>query len=470
MSNYIFYLITLSVIGSLDFLLIYFVHKFNKNISNRFIYLLLKLVLLYLLVPIIFLVYTFRQLNSVQELAVYGEDFNSAIILKNLSIDIIFKRNKTIQTFYFILLILWLIGFIYMFGYKVLTTYYRLNQLQEISIKYNNNSTEILISDILNKPHIARSIEIYKTHGIGSPFIVGIKKVKIFLPDMLLSPREIELIMRHEMIHYKKGDVLFKNLMLLLQAIYWFNPFVYLFKNYFIEMCELACDEEVLYKEPKDVRYEYGRLIIGMLEKQSKSYHLVFFSDYNDKRIRRRIKDIMLQNKKHSHVLAIFLSAICIFAFPITSFGVTMGAVSLENQISRNIMNHSTVYEVYNDTYDEDESTYYIDKTTLLYKSGPGMARGSNLVDCTLNGNESYLIDDLYLSQGSTVQFILASSDNSHKFKAGILDSKGTFRAVNSSKGMISYTFKITSAGDYSLLIEGITNAEIHISGSIVVK
>ena len=425
MSDFIFYLITLSVIGSLNFLFVYFIHKFSKHLSNRFIYLLLKFILLYLLVPVIFFVYAFRQFTAPREIPMYGEDFHSALIVRYFSLDMIFGRNKTFQTINIILLILWLTGFLYMFGYKVLTTYYRLNQLQKISTLYSQ----------------AKNISIYKTHGIDSPFIVGIKKVRIFLPDLPFSSEEMELIINHEMTHYRRGDVLFKNLMLLLQAIYWFNPCIHLFKYYFVEICELACDEHVLCRKPKDVRYEYGRLIVGMHEKQNKvrAYQLVFFSDHNEKRIKRRLTEIMLHNKKHSRILAISLSAICMLSFPMTSFGVTMGAVSLEDQITRNLQEKFTIYEVQKE-----------------------------FIDDTLNGTESHNIGEAYLAKGSTVQFILASSDSSHKFKAGIIDSSGTAKTVTSSNGTISHTFTITSAGDYTFFIQGITNAQISVNGSIV--
>ena len=456
MSDSIFYLITLSVIGSLNFLFVYFIHKFSKHLSNRFIYLLLKFILLYLLVPVIFFVYAFRQFTAPREIPMYGEDFHSALIVRYFSLDMIFGRNKTFQTINIILLILWLTGFLYMFGYKVLTTYYRLNQLQKISTLYSQ----------------AKNISIYKTHGIDSPFIVGIKKVRIFLPDLPFSSEEMELIINHEMTHYRRGDVLFKNLMLLLQAIYWFNPCIHLFKYYFVEICELACDEHVLCRKPKDVRYEYGRLIVGMHEKQNKvrAYQLVFFSDHNEKRIKRRLTEIMLHNKKHSRILAISLSAICMLSFPMTSFGVTMGAVSLENQITRNLKERFTIYEVQEEFYDGEESTYYIDKETLSYTPGPEIARGTNNVKYTLNGTESHNVGESYLSKGSTVQFILGCSDSSQRYKAGIIDSNGTARTVSSTNGMISHTFNITSAGDYTFFIEGITNGQIPVNGIVEVN
>lgn len=456
MSDSIFYLITLSVIGSLNFLFVYFIHKFSKHLSNRFIYLLLKFILLYLLVPVIFFVYAFRQFTAPREIPMYGEDFHSALIVRYFSLDMIFGRNKTFQTINIILLILWLTGFLYMFGYKVLTTYYRLNQLQKISTLYSQ----------------AKNISIYKTHGIDSPFIVGIKKVRIFLPDLPFSSEEMELIINHEMTHYRRGDVLFKNLMLLLQAIYWFNPCIHLFKYYFVEICELACDEHVLCRKPKDVRYEYGRLIVGMHEKQNKvrAYQLVFFSDHNEKRIKRRLTEIMLHNKKHSRILAISLSAICMLSFPMTSFGVTMGAVSLEDQITRNLKERFTIYEVQEEFYDGEESTYYIDKETLSYTPGPEIARGTNNVKYTLNGTESHNVGESYLSKGSTVQFILGCSDSSQRYKAGIIDCNGTARTVSSTNGMISHTFTITSAGDYTFFIEGITNGQIPVNGIVEVN
>ena len=46
-----------------------------------------------------------------------------------------------------------------------------------------------------------------------------------------LDDDEIEYILLHELSHYKRKDILVNYLMIFLQCIHWFNPFIwYLFK------------------------------------------------------------------------------------------------------------------------------------------------------------------------------------------------------------------------------------------------
>ncbi|WP_219710564.1 M56 family metallopeptidase, partial [Clostridioides difficile] len=58
--------------------------------------------------------------------------------------------------------------------------------------------------------------------------------------------KELKLIFRHELIHYKRKDNFLKLIMLIVNILYWFNPICYLLKKHFNEVCELSCDELVI--------------------------------------------------------------------------------------------------------------------------------------------------------------------------------------------------------------------------------
>lgn len=83
------------------------------------------------------------------------------------------------------------------------------------------------------------------TTGIWSPVIV--------LPEGY-SDEALRLILLHELVHIKKGDVFFQFLSLICQKLYWFNIFVYFMKMAADKSMEFSCDEII--SEEMDLSYE----------------------------------------------------------------------------------------------------------------------------------------------------------------------------------------------------------------------
>ena len=67
---------------------------------------------------------------------------------------------------------------------------------------------------------IRKNISLYQGYGVESPFIFGVRNPKIFLPIMDLSMEELEMVLYHELIHYKQKDTFWKPLFGLLSNIY----------------------------------------------------------------------------------------------------------------------------------------------------------------------------------------------------------------------------------------------------------
>lgn len=68
--------------------------------------------------------------------------------------------------------------------------------------------------------------------------------------------------MMHELVHYRRLDILYKWLVQLVLCLHWFNPFVYLMKREINRLCELSCDERVIMTLSENARKAYGDTLL----------------------------------------------------------------------------------------------------------------------------------------------------------------------------------------------------------------
>ncbi len=99
---------------------------------------------------------------------------------------------------------------------------------------------------------IRRSIDLYISPHLTSPFLMGWVKPRIVLPDLPFSAEDCRYVLLHELTHYKRRDPWVKLLMLLINAIHWFNPLAYAARRDIDRFCEFACDARVV--KAMDVR------------------------------------------------------------------------------------------------------------------------------------------------------------------------------------------------------------------------
>lgn len=76
--------------------------------------------------------------------------------------------------------------------------------------------------------------------------LVGFFHPAILLPPVKFAGDELSLILKHELIHFKRHDLWYKALILEATALHWFNPVVYLMAKAAAVQCEISCDALVL--------------------------------------------------------------------------------------------------------------------------------------------------------------------------------------------------------------------------------
>ncbi|MDE7476537.1 MAG: M56 family metallopeptidase [Lachnospiraceae bacterium] len=132
-----------------------------------------------------------------------------------------------------------------------------------ISVQRNSKPEQILdaVWNGSKKPYIIQ------TASVKTPCCFGILRKKIILPDKLYTAEQLRFILLHECSHLKNNDILVKNLINILCALYWWNPCVYLLKKDLNQSLEIRCD----------------MMAVKGLDNQSKGDYLaVVLSEYKD--------------------------------------------------------------------------------------------------------------------------------------------------------------------------------------------
>lgn len=103
---------------------------------------------------------------------------------------------------------------------------------------------------------------LYETDQIGTPFVLGIARPRIYLPTTL-TEQETDYIVMHERTHIRRQDHIIKLLSFLALVLHWFNPLVWLASALAERDMEMSCDEAVMRHMDGDIREEYSRSLLS---------------------------------------------------------------------------------------------------------------------------------------------------------------------------------------------------------------
>lgn len=134
---------------------------------------------------------------------------------------------------------------------------------------------------------------------ISSPTLTGLFQPVILLPDTPLTADDLRLVFKHELVHYKRNDLIYKSAMVLAAAVNWFNPAVYLLAGLTAHFCELSCDEETTEGMNEHDRYHYAAVLLctaGRKSSAATAFSTLFYGGRENMKL--RISTIMCASKK----------------------------------------------------------------------------------------------------------------------------------------------------------------------------
>jgi uncharacterized protein (TIGR03435 family) len=140
---------------------------------------------------------------------------------------------------------------------------------------------------------IPGQVEIRESPGLLEPGVVGFFRPVLLLPEGIverLTPLQLQAVLAHEICHVRRRDNLTSALHMMVEAVFWFHPFVWYIGARMVEERERACDEAVLSLggEPRD--YAEGILSVCKLYVESP---LACVSGVTGANLKRRIEAII---------------------------------------------------------------------------------------------------------------------------------------------------------------------------------
>lgn len=471
MSDFVILLLTISVCGTIMFFLITLINSINFKLKMQWIYLIMKLLILFFAFPAVFIMVAIFNSNfSIEKIKILGDDITNAVIIKNKNFSTILYDGIGNSSVFLIIIIVWLVGFITLYLLSIIKEKLTLQKLKKSSTLCNDEKIKQIISDTMSKLNIKRreTIPVYTNQFIETPFITGFgSKTIIFLPQKNYTPQLLLLFLEHELIHYKHCDLIFKMLMTLITGIHWFNPFIRYIAHIFFECCECACDEKLLEEKSIEVRKIYAHAIVNIIVSDL-SYTSIGFND-NTSAIKRRLSKIMKANKTYSKRIMFLISLIMLISCPLTIYTTVSASTLIQNVLARKISDFHSLEATYVGM--EENSKVQYEQLELKSDIIPysNVTRGSNFVDVDISGKSQVVMESLKLNKGTTVQIVLGS-DTSESFRAGLINTDNLSTYVSSKLGTINYKFNITKTDDYIIFIESTTDNNIHVTGSIYIK
>lgn len=237
-----------------------------------------------------------------------------------------------------ILFLIWLIGILYL-SVKLSHIHRCSAQIvKRIKLKSSIHNASEFINTTIGKKYTVMVSDLVK-----SPMIFGFNNI-IFLPDIVLSEKEIKNVLYHEIQHIKNHDTFIKLIINALVVVYWWFPPIYSFRRNINSFLEVRVDDQVTSKMSSEERLDYAATLISIQKKiKSKDNNFstsVFFINDSDNILSFRI-NYLLDGAFLKRTNPIFLLILCII--PFISNGIILEPAYYNSHLLKDTVNSQSL-------------------------------------------------------------------------------------------------------------------------------
>ncbi len=188
---------------------------------------------------------------------------------------------------------------------------------------------------------LRRPVELRRVKDLPTPMMLGLFHPVILLPEGEMGEEARAMVLRHELVHLQRGDVAYKLLLLLANAVHWFNPLVWWMSREAGRNLELCCDDDVVKGQDKEFRRRYGEILIHTAAGCRAPVLSTYFGG-GKQYLKGRLKNLF-QHKKNSVVLVCVVLAAALLAGSLVACRAAEGRISETEAIDR--LEQSIQYE-----------------------------------------------------------------------------------------------------------------------------
>lgn len=212
-----------------------------------------------------------------------------------------------------ILLTLWLAGVISCILWQGIGYYRLIRSLKGKSRSVERADLHTILQEQCADLVIDREIPLRVSAAADCPMLAGFIHPTLYLPDEHISRTDAAFIFRHELTHYKHGDLWLKLLLLAARCLHWFNPLVHLIARFAQEDIEAACDDAVVRGHDGAYRRAYGETILrsAIAQVQKRKALVSCFGD-DKKTLMRRFEGLFDKSVKKRGVALVVMIALLV--------------------------------------------------------------------------------------------------------------------------------------------------------------
>lgn len=302
----------------------------KDRISAGMQYLLLKISVLYYLIPLPFLRKWYRdilvdfigfRLIEDGDINILGRmSYRMAYVDDSLYINNYMKIQMAVAA-------VWMLAAIFF----LLTELYHYLKTRKFVVscinKINMQQEVVKVERRIGLCRLTQKVTVYYALQNKENMTFGLFRPVILCGEAAKSP-EAEMVLNHEIAHIKRFDVLWKILLRLAVILHWWNPAVWFVCRSFEWACECSCDDIALHGKTKEEIKAYMRLLIiessrnGGKEAGRIRWGMRFKGEM--KRLTERMENAMKMNRKKCSKAAVWITAvlvtmvnsITVFAYP----------------------------------------------------------------------------------------------------------------------------------------------------------
>ena len=180
------------------------------------------------------------------------------------------------------LLLVWLAG-VLLFGFLMAL------QQQQVCLQL---AAAKVSADIVVMP-----LSCKQSAGQHGPYVTGLWRPQVLLPNdftQRFSAEQQQLILQHELTHWRRGDLHANSLALLLLTLFWFHPLCWWAYRLYRQDQELACDAVVLQHANASQKIAYSYALLSNAQTAAKNWPLLT-NPYGDKQMMKQRLTLLQQ-------------------------------------------------------------------------------------------------------------------------------------------------------------------------------
>lgn len=196
---------------------------------------------------------------------------------------------------------LWALGFVLSLG-RYGRSYRRFARL----VRRESHAPGRLALEVLQELDPGGKIALSVCPAIPCPMALGLLRPTVFLPEGVEDRGRLEDILRHELTHLRRRDLLYKWCAAVVTSLHWFNPLMSVFRREMARRCELSCDEAAAGNLSPEARRRYGETLLSLAADPPKGLMVTTLCEEKE-HLKERLVDLVKGTKRGPAALCLTL-------------------------------------------------------------------------------------------------------------------------------------------------------------------